>query len=50
MDRFWIPWLNAGMFVWSPAPTVARIVIEEMRQARHKRTHSAHVLGVLRLL
>ena len=38
------------MFVWSPAPAVARIVTEELRPIRQKLTQSAHVLGVPRLL
>ena len=29
---------------------VARILIEELRQARKKRTQSVHILGFLRLL
>ena len=50
MDVVWIPSFKAGTFVWSPAPVVSRIVIEELSQARQKRTQSVHVLGVPRLL
>ena len=31
MDGVWIPNFKAGTFVRSPAPAVARIVIEELR-------------------
>ena len=45
----WIPRFKYGTFVWGPAPAVAIIVIEELRQARHNWNQSAHVLGVERL-
>ena len=38
VDGVWIAKFKAGMFVWSPAPAVDRIVIEELRQARQKQT------------
>ena len=41
---------NMEVFVWIPTPSVSRIVIADLRKARQKRTQSAHVLGVLRLL
>ena len=50
VDVVWIPRLKAGTFVWSPAPAVSRIMIEDMMQARQKQTQSAHLLGVTRLL
>ena len=50
VDGFWIPKFKAGTFVWSQAPAVARMVIEELRQARYNQTQSTHVLGVPRLL
>ena len=31
MDGFWIPRFKAGTFVWSPAPEVTIILIEELR-------------------
>ena len=34
VDGVWIPRFEAGRFFWSPVPAVARIVIEELRQAR----------------
>ena len=43
VDVVWIPRLKAGTFVWSPAPAVARIVIEQLRRAIQKRTQLAHV-------
>ena len=45
-----IPRFKAGKFVLSPAPAVNIIMIEKLRKDRQKRTKSAHVLGVLRLL
>ena len=50
MDAVWIPRYKAGMFVWSPAPTVSVILIENPRQAKQKRNKSAHVLRVTRIL
>ena len=38
VDGFWIPRFKAEIFVWIPEPAVAIIVIEELRQARQKRT------------
>ena len=34
VNGVWIPRFKAGTFVWSPAPVVSRIVIEELSQAR----------------
>ena len=34
VDEVWIPRFKAGAFVWSPSPSVDRIVIEEHRQAK----------------
>ena len=50
VDGFWIPRFKAGTFVWIPEPVVSRIVTGELRQARQKRTQSAHMLGIVRLL
>ena len=47
---FWILKFQAGTFFWIPAPVVARIVLEELRQDRQKLTQSAHMLGVPRML
>ena len=49
VDGVWIPNFRSGKFVWSKEPAVTRIVIEELRQARQKRTQLSHVLGVQRL-
>ena len=49
-DGFLIPSFKAGTFVWSSAPAVSRTVIEDLMQARQKRTQLAHVLGYTRLL
>ena len=49
-DGVWVPRYQAGTFVWSPPPAAARIVAEELRQARQKRQRSAHVFVVPRLM
>ena len=51
-ERGWIldPKVQVWNFFWGPAPAFTIIVVEELRQARQKRTQSAHVLGVPRLL
>ena len=43
VDGVCIPRFKDGTFVWVPAPAVARIVIEHLRQAIQKRTQLAHV-------
>ena len=50
VDGVWIPRFKSGTFFGAPAPAVTIIFVEELRQARQKRTQSAHVLGVPRLL
>ena len=50
VDGFWIPKFKAGTFFGSLSPAVARIMIEELRQARYKKTQLVNVLGVLILL
>ena len=43
-DGIWLPRYRSGTMVWAPPPGVARQeVIEELRQARHKRRKSFHV-------
>ena len=49
-DGVWLPRYQAGTFVWAPPPAAARIVAEELRQARQKRQQSAHVFVVPRLM
>ena len=46
----WIPSYSPGAFVWAPPPAAARIAIEELRQARHKRQDSCHVFVCPRLM
>ena len=50
VDGVRIPRFNAGKFVWSPAPAVAIIGVEDLMQAIQTQTQSLHVLGVPRLL
>ena len=50
LDGFWIHKFRPGTFIWSPSPRVAITFIDQIRQAFHKRTNSAHVIIVPRLL
>ena len=50
IDGVWIPKFRTGTFICIPSLGVARIFIEELCQARHKRTDSAHVLVVPRII
>ena len=50
IDDRTIPSYQQGTFVWSPPPAAARIALEELRQARHKRQNSAHVFLVPTLM
>ena len=38
-----IPTYRKGIFIWNPPPADARIALEELRQARHKRQSSLHI-------
>ena len=49
-DGVWIPTYRKGSFIWSPPPGVASGVVDELRQARHKRQQSFHVFVCPRLL
>jgi hypothetical protein len=40
---FWYPVLEAGTYIWQPAPAVAKYAVEELRKARLKRHDSCHV-------
>jgi len=42
-DGRWLPSYRSGTFIWCPPPAVAKQVIEELRQARHKRQASLHI-------
>ena len=46
----WIPKFRPVTFIWSPSPRVARIGIEEPRQACHKRIDSVNIFIVPRLV
>ena len=50
LDGVIMPSYRKGTFVWSPPPAAARIELEELRQARHKRQASLHVFLVPRLM
>ena len=50
IDGRTIPAYKPGTFVWNPPPSAARIALEELRQARHKRQKSAHVFIVPSLM
>jgi hypothetical protein len=49
-DGIWMPRYSTGTFVWAPPPGCARIVVEELRQARQKRQASTHVFVCPRLM
>ena len=38
-----VPTYKKGIYVWTPPPAAARIALEELRQARHKRQSSLHI-------
>ena len=50
IDGVTIPIYEAGTYIWDAPPGAARVVIEEIRQARHKRQKSTHVFLVPRLM
>ena len=50
LDGVTIPSYARGTFIWSPPPAAARIALEELRQARHKRQDSLHLFLVPRLM
>jgi len=50
-DGIWIPQSNAsGIHLWAPPPAAARVAVEELRKARHKRQESIHVFVCPRLM
>ena len=49
-DGIWMPRYSTGTYVWAPPPGCARIVVEELRQARQKRQASTHVFVCPRLM
>ena len=48
-ERIWIPDIRPGVFVWCPAPAAGQVAIEQLREARNKRTESLHVVIIPRL-
>ena len=38
-----VPTYKKGIYIWTPPPAAARIALEELRQARHKRQSSLHI-------
>ena len=49
-DGIMIPTYKRGIFIWTPPPAAARIALEELRQARHKRQASLHLFIVPHLM
>ena len=49
-DGMTIPKFKSGTMLWAPPPAVAKFAVEQIRQARHKRQQSCHVLVVPRLM
>ena len=50
LDGVTMPSYAKGTFIWSPPPAAARLVIEELRQVRHKRQASLYFFIVPRLM
>ena len=48
-DGIWIPHFKSGIFIWTPAPAAAQFAVEQLREARNKRTDSLHVVVIPRL-
>ena len=48
-DGIWIPIFEKGVYVWSPAPAATQFAIEQLHEARNKRTESLHVFVFPRL-
>jgi hypothetical protein len=47
---FWHHQISSGQFVWSPPPSAADVVLEELRKARLKHQDSTHFFVCPRLL
>jgi hypothetical protein len=45
-----LPFFKAGTFLWTPAPAVASVAMEELRRSRHKRENSVHLFACPRLM
>jgi len=48
-EGIWMPEFKPGIFVWCPAPASAQVAVEQLREARNKRTDSLHVFVLPRL-
>jgi len=48
-EGIWMPDTRPGIFVWCPAPAAAQVAVEQLREARNKRTQSLHVVVLPRL-
>jgi len=48
-EGIWMPNYKKGIFVWSPAPASGQFAVEQLREARNKRTASLHVFIIPRL-
>ena len=48
-DGVWIPSYRKGLYVWTPAPAAAAVAVEQLREARNKRTDSLHIVIIPRL-
>ena len=49
-NGLYYPSYTSGIYLWSPAPSVAEIACEEIRKARAKRSNSTHIFVCPRLL
>ena len=48
-EGIWMPNTKPGIFVWCPAPAAAQVAVEQLREARNKRTESLHIVVLPRL-
>jgi len=48
-DGLWTPKYRTGLFVWFPAPASGQVAVEQLREARNKRTQSLHVIIIPRM-
>ena len=48
-DGVWIPKYQSGIYIWTPPPAAAQVAVEQLREARKKRTNSTHIFIVLRV-
>jgi len=48
-EGLWIPKYKSGTYLWVPAPAAGQHAIEQLRQARLKRTESTHLFLIPRI-